>query len=105
MVNLLSMRTALRAILLTAIVVLGVLVVVVCAYHLAQDWAALQTAQASFERLSAGGADLRALFVADARQTIHRTNCFAEGVGLLLGAILAAIGVHGLCLRGRAVAN
>jgi hypothetical protein len=46
----------------------------------------------------AGGADLGALFVAESQQDAHRLNCFAEGVGVLLGAILAAIGLHGLCL-------
>ena len=84
-----------RAVPLITTTLLGLLVVAVCAYYLAHDWAALQSAQASFERVSSSGADLRALFLADARQSIHRTNCFAEGVGLLLGAILAAIGLHG----------
>jgi hypothetical protein len=88
-----------RVTLLVAVVLVGLLVVAVCGYYLAQDWAALKSAQANFERLSASGADLRSLFVADARQSIHRINCFAEGVGLLLGAILAAIGLHGLCLH------
>jgi hypothetical protein len=90
-----------RVVPLVAVVLAGVLGVAVCAYFLAQDWAALKSAQASFERLSASGADLRALFLADARQNIHRTNCFAEGIGVLLGGILAAIGLHGLCLLPR----
>ncbi|HVF84450.1 MAG TPA: hypothetical protein VM821_00600 [Abditibacteriaceae bacterium] len=37
------------------------------------------------------------LFVAEANQNIHRVNLFADVVWALLGAILAAIGLHGLC--------
>lgn len=98
MANLHSMPHAIRAVSLITITLAGVLVVAVCAFYLAHDWAALQSAQINFERVSASNADLRVLFIAEARQSIHRTNCFAEGVGLLLGAILAAIGLHGLCV-------
>jgi hypothetical protein len=101
MANLQTMPRAIRAVSLIAITLAGLLVVAACAMYLAQDWTALKSAQASFERLSASGADLRALFLADARQNIHRTNCFAEGIGVLLGGILAAIGLHGLCLLPR----
>ena len=38
------------------------------------------------------------LFVAEARQNIHRINVFADVVWALLGAIVAAIGIHGLCI-------
>jgi hypothetical protein len=82
---------------LWAVVLLGLLVVLVNAYYLAQDWSALKSAFAHFEQLSTARADLRSLFIAEARQSVYRTNCFAEGIGLLLGAILAAIGLHGLC--------
>ncbi len=77
---------------------MGVLVSLVSGHFVLQDWAQLDIAYRQFERLSASGADLRALFVADAAQNVHRINCFADGVGTLLGAILAAIGIHGLCL-------
>ncbi|TAH17028.1 MAG: hypothetical protein EAZ09_20525 [Oscillatoriales cyanobacterium] len=26
------------------------------------------------------------------------SDCFAEGVGLLLGAIISSIGIHGICM-------
>jgi hypothetical protein len=39
---------------------------------------------------------LEDLFVAEAAQNIHRINCFAEGVGVLLGGVMTAIGLHGL---------
>jgi hypothetical protein len=90
-----------RGVLLSAITLFGLLVAAVSGYFLLQDWAALQRSFAQFEQLAAQGADLRALFVAEARQNLHRLNCFAEGVGVLLGMILAAIGLHGLCLLPR----
>jgi hypothetical protein len=76
----------------------GVAAIFVCGYYLFLDWAALNVAFARFERLSAEGADLRALTVAQTMDQVFRINCFADGVGVMLGAILAAIGVHGLCL-------
>jgi hypothetical protein len=39
------------------------------------------------------------LFVAEAQQNIHRINLFADVVWALLGAIVGAIGIHGLCVN------
>lgn len=72
-------------------------VVLVCGYFLFKDWAALSAAFARFESVVANGGDLRRVIIAQAYQQTFRINCFADGVGVLLGAILAAIGVHGLC--------
>jgi hypothetical protein len=91
---------AMRSLVLWLLIVLpGVAAVAVSGYYLFRDWAALNVAYARFQQLAGGNADLRALFIADAVQNIHRLNCFAEGIGVLLGAILAAIGIHGLCTR------
>ena len=87
-----------RIFMLVGVTLLGVVVVLVSGYYLLLDWAALRAAYAWFELLASRSADLNALFVAEAGQNIHRLNCFAEGMGMLLGAILAAIGLHGLCL-------
>ena len=76
----------------------GLAAVIVFTHFLHQDWAALQTSFARWELLAAGSADVRALMIADAYQQTYRLNCFAEGLGVLLGAILCAIGVHGVCL-------
>jgi hypothetical protein len=77
---------------------LGLVTVLASGYHLCLDWAALRAADARFEQLAQQNAGLTALFIAEARENVHRINCFAEGVGVLLGGILAAIGLHGLCL-------
>lgn len=80
---------------------IGMLAATVSGYYLLQDWSALNTAYARFEQLAMSAADLPSLFIAQAHQNAFRINCFADGVGVLLGAILAAIGVHGLCLLRR----
>jgi hypothetical protein len=87
-----------RRLVLVLIVMAGLAAVVISGSNTLRDWAALKVRLGEFEVLAAHGADLPALFVAEARQNVHRVNCFAEGIGVLLGAILAAIGLHGLCL-------
>ena len=85
------------ATLIVLVVLPGLAAVLVSGYFLFRDWAALATAFTRFEHLAASGADLRALTIAQTLEQSYRTNCFADGVGVLLGAILAAIGLHGLC--------
>src|SRR5205085_6166119 len=92
---------AMRAPSLCVVMLLGLAAILVSEYYLGLDWAALRAAGARFEQLAQQNAGLSALFIAEARGNIHRINCFAEGVGVLLGAILAAIGLHGLCLLQR----
>jgi hypothetical protein len=79
----------------------GLAVMIICGHYLLADWQALQIAQARFEHLAAQPAELTQLFIADAKVATHRTNVFAEGVWLLLGALWAGLGVHGLCLPVR----
>jgi hypothetical protein len=86
-----------RSLLLLAVVLPGAAAVAVCGRYLMLDWSALAAAFTRFERLEHDGADLRSLFVAHAYEQTYRINCFADGVGLMLGAVLTAIGLHGLC--------
>ena len=79
-------------------VVPGLAAVGVSGYYVLQDWASLNRAFANWERLVRSGGSERALDVAVNYENIFRINCFADGVGVLLGAILLAIGIHGLCL-------
>jgi len=87
-----------RPVLFLFVVMPGVAAVGVCGYYLLQDWSALISAFARFERLEREGAPLRSLFVAQTYDQVYRINAFADGVGVMLGAILAAIGMHGLCM-------
>ena len=86
-----------KAALFALVVLPGASAVLVCGYYLFQDWGALISAFGRVERAVAQGGD-RALAVAFGLDSVYRINCFADGVGVMLGAILFAIGVHGLCV-------
>jgi hypothetical protein len=90
------MRTR-RALLFLFVVLPGLTAIVVCGQYLFSDWSALITAFARFERAAASG-DVRSLAVAQYLDSVYRINAFADGVGVMLGAILFGIGMHGLCL-------
>lgn len=79
------------------LVVPGVAGFIFCMYYALIDWALLQKTYANFEHLAGTSADMKTLFVAEAEQNIHRINVFADVVWALMGAIIAAIGIHGLC--------
>lgn len=83
-------------VLLLLVVAPGLISVTIFFYYALFDWAALQAAYAHYAQVSSSTADLRAVFIAESQQNIHRINLFAEGVWALLAAILAAIGVHGI---------
>jgi hypothetical protein len=88
-----------RHLILALLIVLpGVAGVVIFGYYALVDWGALQKNFVHYTAVAHSGADLRALFEAEAQQNIHRINLFADGVWTLLSAILAAIGILGLFL-------
>lgn len=89
---------AVRTILHGCIIFAGCSAVAVSGYYLFQDWAALNFYYARFEHLVNSASTMRSLSIAGTQQNAFRINCFADGVGVLLGAILAAIGIHGLLL-------
>lgn len=88
-----------RSLLLWAIAILpGLFYGAVSAYFLFVDWSALDTNFRQYQELAASpNATEMTLMVAGAAELRHRINAFADGVGVLLGNILLAIGVHGLC--------
>jgi hypothetical protein len=86
-----------QAVLVLFVLLPDVAAVLVSGFYLFSDWAALNSAFARFEGAVGRNADLRTLFIAQSLQQSFRINCFADGVGVLLGAILVAIGLHGLC--------
>ncbi len=91
------LRSLRSLLLLLLLVVPGVFCFFFCMYFALQDWAALQKAYVAFERTAARSTDMSTLFVAEAKQNIHRINLFADVVWALLGGVVAAIGIHGLC--------
>jgi hypothetical protein len=93
-----------RHVALVVLVILpGLLAVIASGYYLTVDWPALQASRGRCDQAVTRHADTSELFAAHAKEEAHRFNVFAEGVWLLLGAILAGVGIHGLCLlpRGR----
>lgn len=74
----------------------GLLGIAVFGYYALVDWEALMRTYARYEQVVRSHGDLRAVFIAEADQNIHRINLFADGVWTLLSSIPAAIGLHGL---------
>ncbi len=90
-----------RVALILLLVIPGIVVMAMSGYFALLDWAALQDAYAQFREVRASDAGQRALFAAWAVQDIHRTNLAADGTWFLLGGVIFAIGVHGLCVLAR----
>lgn len=72
-----------------------------CMHYALLDWAELQKAYAHFARVTSSSSEMSVLFVAEAKQNIHRINLFADVVWALMGALIAAIGIHGLCVNNQ----
>ena len=86
-------------ILLLLVVLPGFSASAVCAYYLVPEWATLTASYQNYRRVSeAPSATATQISIARTAQEIHRINCFAEGVGLLLGGIIFSIGIQGICI-------
>lgn len=85
-----------RVILLLLVVAPGVIGFIAFGLYALIDYTALQQAYAQFDHAT-HTSSLNSIMIADARQQMHRINLFAEGVWALLCALIAAIGIHGLC--------
>jgi hypothetical protein len=71
------------------------------AFYLLPEWTTLDASHRNFQRVASNNPTVQALLVAEAAENRHRINCFAEGVGVLFGGVMVAVGVHGLCLLPR----
>ncbi|WP_439344682.1 hypothetical protein [Vacuolonema iberomarrocanum] len=88
-------------VLLVLLIAPGILGVLVFGYFALIDWEALMRTYSAFETAAQTSTNMSVLFTAEAQQNIHRINLFAEGVWVLLSAIIAAIGIHGMCIPKR----
>ncbi len=84
--------------LLVLVVLPGTMFMGISTYYLFPEWITLGNSYQNYQKLAQNPAvSVRALSVAQAAENRHRLNCFAEGIGVLLGGVMVAVGVHGLC--------
>lgn len=88
-----------QGLLFILLIVPGVFCFLFCMYYALQDWDALQKAYQHFDQVASTSTNMSDLFIAATGQNIHRINLFADGVWALLGGIVAAIGLHGICVN------
>jgi hypothetical protein len=93
-----GMKRLLQLCLVLFAILPGLAASLVSGYYVFQDWGSLNRSYARWEHLAYHAGASRALEIADTQQNAFRINCFADGVGVLLGAILLAIGLLGLLL-------
>ena len=77
----------------------GLLSIGLCTSYLFPEWAALDRAYQSVAMLKATSPPSQTSIAIAAEQR-HRINCFAEGMGVLIGSVLVGIGTHGLYVSG-----
>jgi len=85
-----------KLILFLLLVLPGSAVVVVSSYWGINDFIALVAANQRFNELVNRGAEQRQLFILAHRENTHRINVGFDGTWILLGGILAGIGIHGM---------
>ncbi|WP_337886260.1 hypothetical protein [Fischerella thermalis] len=88
-----------RSLVLFVFVVLpGVTFSSISLYYLLLEWTTPDAAHKNYQQVAKSpSAKVGDLLIAQAAENRHRINCFAEGVGVLLGVAIAAIGIHGIC--------
>ncbi len=88
-------------VLLTFTIAPGLGAVLLSSFFLFPEWAALDQSYQNYAKLAATDASVKELAIAESAEMRHRLNCFAEGIGVLLGGVIVAIGVHGICTLPR----
>lgn len=83
----------------------GLAIAAFCLFYALKDWGQLQIDYKHFQSVASSTASLTEVFKAYAAQDIHRTNLFADVVWALLGAIIASLGLLGICLLPRNKTN
>jgi hypothetical protein len=66
-------------------------------YYLIPEWAVLDASYKHYQQVAKSSSTVNDLLIAEAAENRHRINCFAEGIGVLLGGVIVSIGIHGLC--------
>jgi hypothetical protein len=85
-----------RLILLILLVIPGSVVVVASSWWGVNDFVALVNANQRFQQLANQGAGQRELFILAHKEDTHRINVGFDGTWILLGGILAGMGILGI---------
>ena len=89
-------------VLFLTVVLPGITFVSVSTYYLLPEWVVLDASFKSYDRVAKSqSSTMRDVFIAQSAENRHRINCFAEGVGVLLGSGIFAIGMHGILTQPR----
>jgi len=88
-------------ILLLLLVVPGSAVVVASTWWGINDYIALVNANQRFQKLATQGASQRELFIIAHQENTHRINVGFDGTWILLGGILAGMGILGIVQKGK----
>lgn len=95
-----------QVILLFFVVLPGFGASAVSAYYLLPEWAALDASYKNFRQvIESPSSSMNNVLAAQTAQEIHRINCFAEGVGVLLGGVILSIGIHGICTLPKTISG
>lgn len=87
-------------VLLLTVVVPGFAASSISTYYLFTEWSELQESYKLYDKVAKSPSPtIQQLSIAQAVENRHRINCFAEGVGVLLGGVMFAIGIHGICAQ------
>jgi hypothetical protein len=88
--------------LLLLVVVPGIMTVMISLYYLFPEWQALDRSYQNYARIAKfPDGKVQDILIAEAAENRHRINCFAEGIGALLGIVIISVGVHGICSLNR----
>ena len=87
-------------ILILAVVLPGITATILSTYFLLPEWTVRSASYKNYQQVAKSpSSTMRELSIAQAAENRHRINCFAEGVGVLLGGVIAAIGIDGICTQ------
>lgn len=83
--------------LLLLVVAPGMATTIISLSYMFPEWKALDASYQNYTQVANSNSKVQDLLIAQAAENRHRINCFAEGIGAILGLVIFAIGIHGIC--------
>lgn len=85
--------------LLLLVVAPGIATTIISLSYMFPEWKALDASYQNYTQVAKSpNRTVQDLLIAQAAENRHRINCFAEGIGAILGLAIASIGIHGICI-------